>query len=359
MKLKMKQMLSGATIFVLMLLLLTGCGQSIESDFNEAEDTQTPLESQEEPQEELSEPEWEMKREVEYVVPASPGGGSDISARVIADIVQKNSLAPKSLMVVNKPGGACAVGYNYVGTQKGDPYTLLSLHSGNLIVSYVNDWDLKYDDLTDIIAIMAFDDITLCVNAEGPYSDLESLLTAARENPNEIRFGSDQRGNSSQLCYEMLQRATGVELNYVQYDSSGDVAGALLGGHVDIGILNPGECISQVEAGKFIPVVTFAPERLTGVFKDVPTFAEAGYDDEDLIFREYRGLSGAKDMPVEAREFYEKMAEKITETEQWKNDYVAKNALTPVFMGHEEATKFAQNDIDIVMSTFTEIGHFD
>lgn len=115
---------------------------------------------------------FEMKKEVEFVVPASAGGGSDISARVIADIVLKKNLAPKSLMVVNKPGGACAVGYNYVGTKKGDPYTLLALHSGGPITSYAANWPQKYDESSEVIAIMAYDDILLCTSATGKYKDL-------------------------------------------------------------------------------------------------------------------------------------------------------------------------------------------
>ena len=100
---------------------------------------------------------FKMTKEARIIVPANPGGGSDISARMIADIVNRNKMTEKNFVVENRPGGACAVGYNYVGSQKGDPYTLLSLHSGNIIVSAVNGWEMQWDDLTDIIAIMAWE----------------------------------------------------------------------------------------------------------------------------------------------------------------------------------------------------------
>ncbi len=301
---------------------------------------------------------WEMKKEAQIIVPANPGGGSDISARMIADIVTKNNLAAKNLVVINKPGGACAVGYNYVGSKAGDPYTLLSLHSGNLIVSYVNDWEKKYDDLTDIIAIMAWDDVTLCVQTNGSFQTIQDVIDYAKANPGKLRFGSDQRGNSSQLGYELMKKYIGVDMNYVQYDSSGDVASALMGGHVDVGILNPGECVGQVRGGKLSPVATFAPERLSGeYFEKVPTFTELGYP--EVTYREYRGLSGSKEMPVEARAFYEDMCRKIIETDQWKTNYLEANSLTPAFMGSEEATAFARDNIAQVMKTFEEVGYFD
>lgn len=348
-------------------MLLGGCGgnpaQTQTQNQTAAETAASKAEAGNEAQQEEKEEEapaavWEMKKEAEYVVPANPGGGSDISARVIAEIAQKNGFAEKNLMVVNKPGGACAVGYNYVGAKKGDPYTLLSLHSGNIVVSEVNGWEKKWDELTDVIAVMAFDDVTLCVKSDGPYQTIEELLNAAKENPGTLKFGSDQRGNTSQLGYELIKKYTGVDFNYVQFDSSGDVATALLGGHVDVGILNPCECISQVESGDFKPVVTFAPERITGdYFKDVPTFAEAGYP--EVTFREYRGISGAKDMPGEAIGYYEDMAKKIVETDEWKKGYLEANSLTPAFMGHEEATQYIREDMEKVMDIFAEVGYFD
>ncbi|MDF2522667.1 MAG: transporter [Clostridiales bacterium] len=297
---------------------------------------------------------FEMKKEVEFVVPASAGGGSDIMARVMADIVLKKSFAPKSLMVVNKPGGACAVGYNYLGTKKSDPYTLLSLHSGPPYTSYAANWPQKYDESTDVIAIMAYDDILLCTSANGKYKDLKSLLEAAKKEPNTIKFGSTQRLNSDHLGYEIVQKYTGAKFNYVQYDSAGDSTAALLGGHVDVVSVNPAECYGQVEAKKFVPIATFADKRLDGIFKDTPTFGELGY--KDIKLREWRGISGTKDMPADAFNYYLDLAKKVYDTPEWQKDYLQKYNLTPVFMGGKEAQEFAKKDVEMAISIFKETG---
>ncbi|HBG16794.1 MAG TPA: tripartite tricarboxylate transporter family receptor, partial [Firmicutes bacterium] len=63
---------------------------------------------------------WAPEREIEFVVPSSPGGGSDLNARTIADLAQKNKFSPYALMVVNKPGGSGAVSFAYMNTKKGD-----------------------------------------------------------------------------------------------------------------------------------------------------------------------------------------------------------------------------------------------
>ncbi len=301
---------------------------------------------------------FKMTKEARIIVPANPGGGSDISARMIADIVNRNKMTEKNFVVENRPGGACAVGYNYVGSQKGDPYTLLSLHSGNIIVSAVNGWEMQWDDLTDIIAIMAWDDVTLCVRTDGPFQTIEDVIEYAKANPGKLKFGSDQRGNTSQLGFELMKKYIGLDMNYVQYDSSGDVASALLGGHVDVGILNPGECIGQVRGGLLKPIVTFAPERIAGeLFGDAPTFVELGYP--EITYREFRGLSGAKDMPEAALNYYVDLCKRITETEEWNVNYLEANNLQPAFMPHEEAMQFTQEHVDQVMQTFEEVGYFD
>jgi putative tricarboxylic transport membrane protein len=201
---------------------------------------------------------------------------------------------------------------------------------------------------------MAWDDVTLCVQADGAWKDLEALVDYARKNPGVVKFGSDQRLNSSQLAYELMQKALGVDMNYVQYDSSGDVAGALMGGHVDVGILNPGECVGLVKAGKLRPIITFSPERIYGEqFKDVPTFAEKGYP--EIVYREFRGLAGAKDMPPEALKYYEDMCSRIVETDQWKEIYIKANSLTSTFMSGDEANEYAHKLIIQTMETFKEV----
>ncbi len=86
---------------------------------------------------------WEPTKDIEFVVPSSPGGGSDLNARTIAEFAQSLKLCPTTLKVVNKPGGSGAVSFSYVAAKKGDNHTLMVLHNGQDLGSYVLNWDVK------------------------------------------------------------------------------------------------------------------------------------------------------------------------------------------------------------------------
>lgn len=329
----MKKTLSLVLTVVMSLGLLSGCGKS-------AATTDTTKG-------------WTPSKEITFVVPSSAGGGSDLNARTIADIAYKNKFSSKNFMVNNMGGGSGAVAFSYVGGKKGDPNTLMVLHSGQIMGSYVNDWDVKADSLTDI-SVVALDDLLLCVNSDSKYKDLNSLLTAIKANPESIKFGGSQRGNGDHLGFLLLNKYTDSKFTYVQFNSTGDVTSALLGKHIDVGIFNPSECIGQIQAGKLTPLVTYSDKRLTGDFKDVPTFTELGY--KDIQEHEIRAIAGPADMPAEAVKFYEDMIKKVTETEEWKTNYIAKNNLTPVYMNAADSKKFLDEQVELYKKSFKDVG---
>ena len=296
---------------------------------------------------------WKPEREVEFVVPSAPGGGSDLNARTIADLAQRNKFSPYALMVVNKAGGSGAVAFSYVNSKKGDPYTLMVLHSGQAIGSYVNNWSVKCGDLT-YIATLALDNLLIAVNADSPYKDIKSLLQAVKEKPESIKIGGSQYGNTAHLCYLLLNKYTKSKFTYVMFNSDGEVMAALLGKHIDVGIFTPSSSFGQVAGGRILPVATFAQERLTGLFKDVPTFTELGY--KKIKVTAIRAISGPPKMPAAAVKFYEEMLKKITETEEWKKDYLEKNLLTGYYLNAADTKKFHEEQIKLYTKTFKEVG---
>lgn len=275
-------------------------------------------------------------KEITIIVPSNAGGGSDLNARTIANISQKNGFSPRSFMVVNKGGGSGAVGFTETFAKRGDDHTLMILHSGQAMGAYVNDWKTKTEDLT-FIAVLAFDDLFLGVKADSPWNSIDDLIAASKADPEEITIGGSQRGNSDHLAFESFNQATSAQASYVSFNSSGDVMSALLGGHVDVGIFNPLEFIGQIQAGGVRPLVTFAPKRLGGMFEDVPTLKELGYN---VVVVENRAIAGAPGMSKEATMFYSDLLRKVTETEEWKKDYIEKNYLDPVFYDYNRTREY-------------------
>ena len=296
---------------------------------------------------------FQPKSEIEFIVPSAAGGGSDTNARVISDIAFSQKFSPKNFKVNNLPGGSGAVAFAYMAGKTGNNETIMVLHNGQIMSTITNQSPVLATDLT-FLPVVAFDNLTLCVSKDSKYQSIEELIEAAKAKPGDVKIGGSQRGNSDHLSYEMMRKYMELDIAYVQFNSSGETMSAILGGHIDFGIFNPSECIGQIEAGELIPVATFATERLGGLFTEARTFAEIGYP--DIVVTEVRALSGAPGMSDEAIAFYDEMIKNVTETEQWKNDYIAKNLLTPVYMTSAEAKEFFEKEIETYIQVFKEVG---
>lgn len=296
---------------------------------------------------------WVPTKEIEFVVPSAPGGGSDLNARIIGEFSQKYQLSPKNFMVVNKPGGSGAVSFSYVFNKKGDAHTWMVLHSGQVMSAIVNKSPVKADMLT-YLGVVAYDDLLLGVKKDGKYKDIQSLIKDAKENPDKVKIGGSQRGNSDHLSFEMLNKYAGTKATYVQFNSSGEVMSALLGGHIDVGIFNPIECDGQVKAGIVTPLVAYSQKRIPGLYKDTPTFTELGY--KDIQLTEVRAIAGPPDMPPAAVKFYEDMLKKITDTDEWKKNYIEKYSMTQVYMNAADTKKFFNEESKKYEQLFKEVG---
>lgn len=294
-------------------------------------------------------------KEIEVIVPSSAGGGSDLHARTFSDISMQNGISPKNFMVNNMPSGAGAVAYAYtagLGKSNAD-HSITIMHSGQILSTIVNNSPVQASDLT-YLPVVAFDNLTIGVHKDSDIKDIETLIQLATENPESIKIGGSQRGNSDHLACEMFNKYTGAQATFVAFDSNGDAMTSLLGGHLDAAFFNPAECVGQVEAGEIIPLATYTEERIDGLFADAPTFTELGYP--DLVLREMRGFLGSPDMSEEAIAFYEDVIEKVTSTDEWKEGYIAKNYLEPVFMSSEEAKEYLEAETEKYVAIFKEVG---
>lgn len=290
---------------------------------------------------------------MEFVVPYSAGGGSDIMARLIGDIALKNKFIDAPMQVVNKPGGSGAVGNAYVFSKKGDKYTLMTMNSGHALSALVNKAEVKAGMMTPI-ANLALDDALIAVKADSKYKTFEDLLKAVKEKPESVIIGGVGMGSEDHLCWGMINKETGTKFKWVSFNSSGDALSAVLGGHVDVGIFNPNEFVDQVKAGKMRPIASYSKKRLTGIFKDVPTFTELGFP--NINFVQFRSVLGPPDMPKEAVKYWSDTFKKLTETEQWKKDYCDKFMLTNQYMDADTYSQFHKSEETRMLKIADEVG---
>src|SRR3954464_7999224 len=276
------------------------------------------------------------QRPVEVVVPYAPGGGTDNLMRMITGIIDENKWSPVPLVVNNRAGGSGAVGYNYLINKKGDPHVVAG--ATPLVVSGKIEGRLPGDhrDAMTTLMIVAIDELMLSVRTESPYKTIDDFVNAARAKPAGLTVGGTATFTEDHIFTHLFEQAAKVRLKYVPFNSGGEVTAALLGGHIDAGVMNPNEITAQVEAGKAKNLAVAAHKRIADA-KDVPTFAEKGYP---FYWEQMRGVVGPAGMAPEAVAWWQDTLKKVTSTKKWQDEYIKANLLTPTQWVGEEANKY-------------------
>ncbi|HEU4351257.1 MAG TPA: tripartite tricarboxylate transporter substrate binding protein [Burkholderiales bacterium] len=275
-------------------------------------------------------------RTVEVVVPYAPGGGTDNLMRMITGIIDENKWSPQPLNVVNRAGGSGAVGFNYLINKKGDAHTIAG--ATPMIVSGKIEGRLpgNHRDAMTILMIVAIDELMLSVRSESPYKTIEDFVKAAKAKPGGLTMGGTATLTEDHIFTYLFEKAAGIQVKYVPFNSGGEVTTALMGGHIDAAVENPNEIVAQIEAGKAKNLAVASQKRLKDA-PDVPTFAEKGYK---FYWEQMRGVVGPANMPPEAVKWWQDTLKKVVATEKWQKDYIKRNLLTPTDWTGEQALKY-------------------
>lgn len=276
------------------------------------------------------------KGNIDFLVSSKAGGGSDIFTRSITDIASKKGIVTNAFVVNNKQDGNGQIARRDVKDAKGDAAdsTLLCFSTGDLS-SMLSNGGLTMADFRPI-AVMAADKHLLFTNAKSSkYASFEEVVEAAKAGEQIIVGGtsSDERN-----VYDMLVQSLGLEENfsYIVFGSSSETMTALLGGHVDLGMSKPAASKEYVLSGDINPVLALSSERFSAPFDAAPTADELGYGVIELPV--WRGVIGSVNMSDEAVNYWNDVCRQVTETDEWKTDYLEKNLLVNNYMNVEDST---------------------
>jgi tripartite-type tricarboxylate transporter receptor subunit TctC len=205
-----------------------------------------------------------------------PGGLLDIVARLVAEGMKPKF--PRGLAVVNRPGAAGSVAVAEMARSSPDGYTIIvTPHSALVIAAQLQDLAYKTPDNYDPVINLVSYYPMIAVRTESEHKTIRELIDDARANPGKIRVGSPGEGTSSHLNLEELMHHAGVKMIHVPFQGWGQSSPALLGGHIEALVAQPGELKGQVDGKRMRVLVAFQPKRHP-VFPDVPTAKELGWD---------------------------------------------------------------------------------
>jgi putative tricarboxylic transport membrane protein len=187
-----------------------------------------------------------------------------------------------------------------------------------------------------VLMIVAIDELMLSVRSESKYQTIEDFVKDAKARPGQLTIAGTGTNSEDHIFTYLFEQAAGIKVKYVPFNSGGECTTALMGGHVDAGVMNPNEIVAQVEAKKARNLAVAAKQRLADA-PDMPTFAEKKME---FYWEQMRGVVGSGGMPPEAVKWWVDTLKKVTDTKKWQEGYIKRNFLTPVQWTGEEANKY-------------------
>jgi tripartite-type tricarboxylate transporter receptor subunit TctC len=220
-------------------------------------------------------------KSVRMVVGFSPGGGTDILARIVA---QKLSDAwGQPVVVENRPGASATIGATVVAQAAPDGYTLSMGQLTPNAIAPALFAKLPYNagrDFVPIILVGTSPNV-LVVNPAVPAKDVAELAALAKAKPGKLTYASSGPGSLQHIAAEVFKAAAGVDIVHVPFKGSGQAVIDLISGQVDMNFDSIPAVIQHVKAGKLRAIAVTAAKRASA-FPDLPSIAESGYPDYDL-----------------------------------------------------------------------------
>ena len=278
---------------------------------------------------------------IDFIIMAGKGGGADKMARLMQGIVEKESLAERPLVPVNKSGGSGAEAL-MAAKSASDPDHTIMVTLNSFYTTPLRQPGLDVDVLTFApVARMAEDTFLLWVHADTGITTFEQWLDVAREQGSKWVMGGTGSNSEDNIITDFLNTNYGLSMKYIPYKGGGAVAKDVAGKQINSSVNNPSEAIGFWQSGDMVPLVAFTNERLP-MFPEVPTLREKG---GEFSYFMQRSVVGAPGMSEEARAYYTELFTKVYNSEDWQA-YKSKKSLMGDLMSGDQLSDYWRDQRD-------------
>ena len=287
--------------------------------------------------------------QLDWTIAFGPGGGNDIMARKLVQIIQDKKLYPADIAVENREGGSGATGWGYLMSKRGSPYDISTTSGSFLTTPLQADPGWTYKDFTHV-GLLASDDALLLVDGKSNVKTYEDWVNFAK-GKGKVVVGGIGTVNVDFILHSLIAEHAGYEIEYVPYNEEGQVQTSLLSGALDAMVSNPGSILGQVESGDMTPLLFTGKQRLPAL-PNVPTGVDKGMADLPSM---PRGLILPPDAPDYARDWWITTMKEVVQTDDWKK-YLADNYLTENILWGDDFTAYLETTTAEFESTLKEQG---
>ena len=289
---------------------------------------------------------------VELVVHTGPGGGSDVLARAMVLMMEKEKLLPVRMQVVNKPGGGGATAAAFLAEKKGETH-MIAIFTGVWLTNPLtsNEAKVSLKDLTPVARLL-LEPAVIAVKADAPYKTLGDFVSAAKQKPGELKQSGGSITSRDNVVRQQLQKVSGARWQFISFPGGGERIAALLGGHVQMMVIEPNEAGEHIRAGNMRVLAQVSEARLPA-FPNVPTLKEAGFNVTPVP--QVRGVVAPPGIPRENVAYWEGVFKKLSTTESWKK-YVSDNQFEEAYQNAADLTRFYDDFTSQMRGVLQEAG---
>jgi tripartite-type tricarboxylate transporter receptor subunit TctC len=284
---------------------------------------------------------------VRVIVPFTPGGGTDLTARIVADALSKSM--GQSFIVENRPGAASQLGIDFVARAKPDGYTLLwsSADGISVLPAVKPKMPYKIPDSLEFVSSFCSFPLILGVSSTLPIKDFKEFVAYAKANPGKLKYSSSGAGGGGHLQPAYMAKTLGLDMAHVPFDSAAPAAVAVAGGHAAFTNVAPSTVAPYVTAGTVRAIATSGRNR-TKLYPDLPTMSELGYPDltVDFFYGMYAPARTPQDIVDKLRAGVQAVLKDPAVPERLRS-----LGLEPLDLGGEEFKAFVVKDL----SRWTEV----
>ncbi|MGK7871047.1 Bug family tripartite tricarboxylate transporter substrate binding protein [Falsiroseomonas sp. E2-1-a20] len=217
-------------------------------------------------------------RPLRLIVPFAPGGGTDTTARIVAQTLGER--LGQSVVVENRPGAGGAIGMAAAAQAAADGYTLVMGHVATHVVNMAVHQNPGYDTARDFVSLgitsTAANILVVNPQRRAGIMTARDLVEAARAKPGELSFGSAGVGSPAHITTALFLREAEVEAVHVPYRGGAPATTDLVAGNLDFMFSGASDCIPHIRSGRLRGIAAASARRLSGA-PEIPTIAESGW----------------------------------------------------------------------------------
>ena len=238
------------------------------------------------------------EKPINLIVAFSPGGGTDLVARLVAPYIEKYLGNGARIVVMNKPGAGGGIAFAEVARSPADGYTLGLVNTPHILTIPLERKSTFSWESFEFLGNLVDDPDSFAVLDSSPFKTLKDLTDYARANPDKVTVGTTGTGSDDHLAMLMFEKATGTKLSHVPYKGSSEVRSAIIGEQVAVAAINVGEVLQYVKSGTPLRMLGQMGAKRSNLAPNVPTFKEQGVKAEMTALR---GFAAPKGLPADVK----------------------------------------------------------